>query len=59
MLNPKTTLSGYASLLGTLLVTVAATIPPGNTSTIVNTLGLILLGGGAAVGNVSSKDGSH
>ena len=59
MTNPKTTIAGYAGLLGTLLAGLAAVLPPGNTTSYVNMLGLILLGGAAAVGNVASQDGGH
>lgn len=39
--NPKTTLSGYAGVLGTLLATLATALPPGQTQGLLSALGVL------------------
>jgi len=58
MQNPHTTLAGWVGLGGTLLVTLAQALPPGKTTSLLTTIGLLLLGGANSVGNIRSQDGA-
>lgn len=57
--NPKTTLAGYAGLLGTLLVTIGQVRPLSPWGQACTQVGLILNGGAASLGVIAAKDGGH
>ena len=59
MHNPKTTVAGYAGLLGTLLVLVGQVKPGSSWGATLTQLGILLNGGAASVGVIASKDGGH
>lgn len=56
--NPKTTLSGYLGLIGTLMAAVGAAFPQKSWGQLLLTFG-IALKGADSIGNISSRDGGH
>lgn len=59
MNNPKTTIAGYAGLLGTLMVLVGSLKPMASWGQALVQLGALLGGGGASVGVIAARDGGH
>lgn len=59
MQNPKTTMAGYAGLVGTLLVLLGQVKPGSPWGATLTQLGLLLNGGAASLGVIAAKDGGH
>lgn len=59
MQNPKTTIAGYAGLLGTLLVLMGQVKPGSSWGQTLTQIGMLLSGGAASLGVVAAKDGGH
>ena len=56
--NPKTTLSGYIGLAGTLMAALGVAFPSKPWGQAILALG-IALKGADSIGNIASKDGGH
>lgn len=59
MNNPKTTIAGYAGLLGTLMVLMGSLKPLTSWGQALLQLGALLSGGGASMGVIAARDGGH
>lgn len=58
MENPKTTISGYLGLLGTVLAAIGAAFPGKTWGQAVLATGIVLKGADS-IGNIASQDGGH
>jgi len=59
MQNPKTTISGYIALIGTLMVLVGGLSPSSSWGRMLLQFGALLSGSGASIAAIAAKDGSH
>lgn len=59
MQNPKTTVAGYAGLVGTLLLLVGQIKPGSGWGATMTQLGILMNGGAVSMGVIAAKDGGH
>jgi len=59
MNNPKTTISGYVALIGTLLIVIGGLRPTSAWGDLMIQLGALLSGGGASIAAIAARDGGH
>jgi len=57
--NPKTTIAGYAGVLGTVLVALGQLRPTSAWGQALAQCGLLLTGGAASLGAIAASDGGH